>query len=284
LKDAGATVTTVSRHTIAGLLTGVVLLVLSVVLATDRYSIFLSVPSLLLVLGGTLANAFISYQYETVMEALRDIGRMFTQPRANRAEVADEGARVVEWARVVKTHGILELERQLKSTQAHDYVLHYGLQLVVDNHTPDGVRDLMGNTVESAYQRGSKPVHVLRNMAATAPAFGMVGTLVGLVIMLDGIANSPESLGPGLAVALLTTLYGVLLARLLFQPAADKTLEQQKMVRFRNYLMLEGFAMLAEGRMPRFVEKRMNSFLDPRNPIDVPRQAPDAPPTPTGQA
>jgi chemotaxis protein MotA len=104
---------------------------------------------------------------------------------------------------------------------------------------------------------------ILKNMAAAAPAFGMIGTLVGLVIMLESLATDPESLGPGLAVALLTTLYGVLFARLVFLPAASKVEQKEGITRFRNFLVTEGFSMLAEHKSPRFIQDRMNSFLDP---------------------
>lgn len=259
-----------SPYTIAGLLVGVGLFLLSIVLSTDNATIFLSIPSLTLVLGGTLANAFISYEPDSVLESLRDIGRMFGKNVVRANVVRDEARRVVEWSRVFQTHGIRGLENHLRETGTLDPLLKFGVKLVVDGYRPDEVRDMMSNLVESEYFRRSSRVVVLRNMASTAPAFGMVGTLVGLVIMLDGLASNPSALGGGLAVALLTTLYGVLLARLLFQPAADKTLEREKLNRFRSYLLLEGFVMIAEGRRPLFVETRMNSFLDPANQIAVP--------------
>jgi chemotaxis protein MotA len=99
-------------------------------------------------------------------------------------------------------------------------------------------------------------------MASAAPAFGMIGTLVGLIIMLDSLSSDPNGIGAGLAVALLTTLYGVLFAKFLFQPAADKTLQREDIARFRNFLMMEGFVMLAEQRPPRYIRERINSFLD----------------------
>ena len=259
-----------SPYTIAGMVAGVGLFFGSIIALSGDAYFFVSLPSLLLVLGGTLANAFISYEPESVMTALRDIGRMFGRTVVRADVVRQEAVKVVEWARVFQTQGIRGLENHLRSTGSLDPMLEFGVKLVVDGHTADDVRELMGNLVESEYFRRSQQVLILRNMASTAPAFGMVGTLVGLVIMLEGLATNPSALGEGLAAALLTTLYGVLLARLLFQPAADKTLEREKLNRFRAYLLLEGFAMIAEGRRPLFVETRMNSFLDPSKQIHVP--------------
>ena len=100
-------------------------------------------------------------------------------------------------------------------------------------------------------------------MAAAAPAFGMIGTLVGLIVMLQSLTANPDGVGDGLAVAMLTTLYGVLVARLVFIPAASKISQKEGIMRFRNFLITEGFAMLAEQKSPRFIQDKMNSYLDP---------------------
>lgn len=91
----------------------------------------------------------------------------------------------------------------------------------------------------------------------------MIGTLVGLIIMLDNMGGDPKELGKGLAIALLTTLYGVLFARLIFLPASSKIMQREQIVRFRNYLVAEGLALLADRKSPRFIQDKMNSYLDP---------------------
>jgi chemotaxis protein MotA len=106
-------------------------------------------------------------------------------------------------------------------------------------------------------------VEILKAMASAAPAFGMIGTLVGLIIMLDNMGGDPSSLGKGLAVALLTTLYGVMFARIIFLPAATKILQREQIIRFRNYLVAEGLSLLADKKSPRYIQDRMNSYLDP---------------------
>lgn len=259
-----------SRATVLGLLIGFGLFLASVWAATGNFQIFLSGPSLILVLGGTLANAFISYQSRTVQVALGDLWRMFQEPAADRDLLQQDVERLVEWSRVVKVEGILALEQRLDKGEARDHLLRQGLMLVVDGWRPAEVRQLLGNHVESEYFRRTEQVPILRNMANTAPAFGMVGTLVGLIIMLDSLSDDPATLGTGLALALLTTLYGVLLARLLFQPAADKTLQRERFKRFRSYLLLEGFVLMAEGDLPRSVQLKLNSYLDPNQVLRDP--------------
>lgn len=109
-------------------------------------------------------------------------------------------------------------------------------------------------------------------MGATAPAFGMIGTLVGLIIMLSSLGADPKDLGIGLAVALNTTLYGVLFSRLVLIPAASKLTQRQQIQRFRHELITEGLVMLAERRSPRYIADRMNSFLDPNIRFDIDKQ------------
>ena len=118
-------------------------------------------------------------------------------------------------------------------------------------------------------------VNILRSMGGTAPAFGMIGTLIGLIVMLDTMGSDPCALGAGLAVALNTTLYGVLLARLIFVPAANKLQQRQEILRFRHELVVEGMALLAEKRSPRFIQDRMNSFLDPTIRFNIDQQMKD---------
>jgi chemotaxis protein MotA len=112
---------------------------------------------------------------------------------------------------------------------------------------------------------------VLRSMAIAAPAFGMVGTLIGLIIMLDNMGDDPGQIGAGLAVALVTTLYGIMLARLIFAPAATKLQQREEIFRFRNYMIVEGLSMLADEASPRHIQDHMNSYLDPTIRYDIDR-------------
>ena len=136
-------------------------------------------------------------------------------------------------------------------------------ELTVTGYPPEVIRSMMNTAVEADFERSIAPVAVLRNMASTAPAFGMVGTLVGMVIMLQHIQSNMALIGTGLAVALLATLYGIIVARLFCLPAADKLMQKEEIMRFRNYMMTEGLVLLAEKQSPRYMQDKLNSFLDP---------------------
>ncbi len=253
----------VSLPTLAGLVVGIGLFVGSIAVSTNKMGMFVSLPGLVMVLGGTLANAFISYQGRYVIRALFEAVSIFKHAQISEAVYYAESRRVLSWARIVRNGGVLALEQHIKATEAHDSLLKFAVGLVIDGTPGEEVRHLMTNALQSAHERATRQVDVLRNMAAAAPAFGMIGTLVGLVIMLDSLGSDPNGLGAGLAIALLTTLYGVLLAKLIFQPAADKTQQRADVARFRNSLVREAFVMLADERSPRFMETRINSYLDP---------------------
>ena len=270
-----------SMTTIAGLVVGMILFLSAIVMSTNNYIMFVSIESFILVAGGTLANAFISYQGRYVIQALGDLKRMWGHARMNETILYDESRKVLKWSEIVQQKGAIALERHIKTAEATDHFLRHGIQLVVDGYKGEEVRELLTNMLTSEFQRNTRRVTVLKNMASAAPAFGMIGTLVGLIIMLDSLSSDPNGIGAGLAVALLTTLYGVLIAKFIFQPAADKTLQREEIARFRNFLMMEGFVMLAEQRPPRYIRERINSFLD----VDVLASMKEigTRPTPAGQ-
>lgn len=252
-----------SLGTILGVLFGFGLFASAIVMATDNYGMFMSAPSAIMVIGGTLAASFIAYQARYVLLATKEIGGLFIKGRVDRKLLTVETGKIIRWGFLVKKSGILALERELKAGDKQDHFLNYGVELVITGYTGDEVRAMLTAASEGEYFRKMVLVDILKSMSGTAPAFGMIGTLVGLIIMLQSLGADPSGLGAGLGVALLTTLYGVLFARLIFLPASTKLAQKEGIQRFRNFLVAEGFAMLAEHKSPRFMQDKMNSYLDP---------------------
>jgi chemotaxis protein MotA len=133
--------------------------------------------------------------------------------------------------------------------------------MVVSDYSSEEVRVMMETAADACYERDSVPVDVLVAMSSHGPAFGMVGTLVGMVAMLCSLGNDVSNIGPSLAVAFLSTLYGVLSARMVYMPAASKLRQKVTNRRFRNYLITEGLVMLVSSKTPMFIQDRLNSFL-----------------------
>lgn len=251
----------ISIASVIGAAFGFVLVVTAIVLGTDNYAAFISVEGFMIVIGGSLAVAFMSFQAHYVFEALKGIGYMFMQPVATHENLHRDLITVIAWARIVKEKGMRGLEDEIE--EIVDPFIRYGLDMVVSNYTPDEVRSMMETAAEATYERETLPASVLMAMASHAPAFGMVGTLVGMVIMLGNFGDDMSGVGQGLAISLLATLYGVLTARMLYMPAAAKIAQKQEGLRFRNHLITEGMAMLVENKSPRYIQDRLNSFLRP---------------------
>jgi len=113
------------------------------------------------------------------------------------------------------------------------------------------------------------PANILQSAATFAPAFGMIGTLIGLIVMLDGLGGDPAKLGSGLALALNTTLYGVLAANLFFKPIANKITLNNQSIFYRNSMLMEGYILIAQDQDPMLIQDRLNSFLDINKQFDL---------------
>jgi chemotaxis protein MotA len=211
-----------------------------------------------------------------VVRAFGAIWHMLKKPRATREGLNPEIMRLIKWAYLVHSKGLAGLEGEI-GTHIKEPLLRYGVELVVTGYKPEVIRQMMNTAVEADFDRDITPVTVLRNMASTAPAFGMVGTLVGMVVMLQNIQGDMTKIGTGLAVALLATLYGILVARLLCLPASDKLMQKEEIMRFRNYMLTEGLVLLAEKQSPRYMQDKLNSFLEPSIHFNIDEQIKHAP-------
>ncbi len=252
-----------SFATIIGIIGGIGLFVGAILLSTDNFFMFLDLPSFIMVIGGTFAATFVSYEPRYVFLALKLISRLVFAPKVARNILTAEVGRIIKWGYTVQKNGIPALEAESKKAARADRFLGFGMDMVISGYTGTEVREILTNTIETTFVRNTIQAKILREFAATCPAFGMIGTLIGLIIMLDGMGGDPSQLGKGLAVALLTTLYGVIFARMIFLPAANKIQQREEIVRFRNYLVAEGLCLLADRKSPRYIQDRMNSFLDP---------------------
>ncbi len=235
----------------------------AILLQTSNLTLFVSFTSFLLVFGGTLAATFISYEPRYVMLSLKLIWKIIFTPKMGRDMLKSEVGRVIKWAYIVQKSGIPALEAESKKAVRGDRFLRFGIEMVLSGYNGAEVREILENTIETTFGRNTVQVNILKSMASASPAFGMIGTLIGLVVMLDGMGGDPSQLGKGLAVALITTLYGVIFSRMIFMPAAAKFMQREQIIRFRNYLICEGLALLADNKSPRYIQDKMNSYLDP---------------------
>ena len=261
-----------SLPTLLGFLTGIAFVILSIVLVTDNYLIFFHATGAIMVIGGTTAATFVAFEPRYVLQAMRVSVSIFFQHKVGRAILTGEVGRMIRWGYMVQKSGLPALEADSKKLKEQDRFLGFGIDLVISGYTGPEVREILTNTIETTYHRHLVPAEILRSMASNAPAFGMIATLVGLVIMLDHMTD-PSKIGPGMAVGLMGTLYGVLFARIILMPTASKVQQREEIVRFRKFLVAEGLALLAERRNPRYIQDKMNSFLDPVIHFDIDKMA-----------
>ena len=261
-----------SLPTLLGFVIGIAFFLFSIVISTDNYAIFFHLTGIMMVIGGTMAATFVAFEPRYVLASFRAALSIFFQHKVGRAILTGEVGRMIRWGYMVQKSGLPALEADAKKLKEQDKFLGFGIDLVISGYTGPEVREILTNTIETTFHRHLVPAEILRSMASNAPAFGMIATLVGLVIMLDHMTD-PSKIGPGMAVGLMGTLYGVLFARIILMPTASKVQQREDIVRFRKFLVAEGLALLAERRNPRYIQDKMNSFLDPALHFDIDKMA-----------
>ena len=254
----------ISWGTVSGFFIGFGLFVSAIVLNTDNYGMFVSASSFLMVVGGTLAATMIAYQERYVLKALKSMAQILVPSSVSPQTLFADVERLIRWSKTVQINGLPALQKKIDAeSMDQDAILTIGVKMLMSDYSGDMLGKMLGNAVKTTYERNMVQVKILNSMATVAPAFGMVGTLVGLIIMLDNMGGDPAALGAGLAVALLTTLYGVLFAQLILKPASTKLRQKEEIDRFRNTLLVDGFVMLADKKSPWQIEDHLNSYLDP---------------------
>ena len=240
--------------TIAGLVIVSVLLAASVVLGGDPI-LFVDVNSMLIVGGGTIGAGLIRNPLSTFLTTIRVLGKAFSTKVPQTEALL---ARVIELSNHARREGILALE-----DEAIDYpFLNQGVSMCVDGSTEEDIRVTLGTDLRTMVQRHKQGQEILKGLGQAAPAFGMIGTLVGLVQMLAKL-DDPSQIGPAMALALLTTLYGALLSNCFFLPLADKLKLRSQQEQLNMMLCIEAVIGLTKGINPRTLEQQLGAFLAP---------------------
>ncbi len=243
--------------TVAGLLGGFSFIAAAIILGGAPGS-FINPPSILIVIGGTLAVTTACFSLNEMGRTLRVVMQTFFFSSRDPSDAAIQVLKIAEMAR---KQGVLALQNILGSIQAEPF-LHKGVSMVVDG-TPGGeVEAIMRRELHSTVQRHTKSTNVLRKMGEVSPAMGLIGTLIGLVQMLGNL-DDPSTIGPAMAVALLTTFYGAVLSNMVFLPLASKLERNSMEEALVNNIYLMGAASIGRQENPRRLEMLLNSLLSP---------------------
>ena len=224
---------------------------------------FVDGPSALIVFGGTFGAGLVHFRFAQMKTALGAMKLAFSYKAKPPSELI---ATLVNHASQARREGILALEAAAQQTE--DPFLRRALQLAVDGHEVAAIEAILAIEIEQLKERHRQGVEVLTAMGGYAPALGMIGTLVGLVLMLQQM-DDPSKIGPAMAVALLTTFYGAILANLIFNPIAGKLKERTAEELLYKELTMEGVISISQGDNPRLVEQKLTSYLQPASRKDV---------------
>ncbi|HCF05702.1 MAG: pomA [Desulfomicrobiaceae bacterium] len=220
--------------------------------------VFVDIPSVLIVFGGTIGAVLICYPLNQVLGVVGVIKKTFLFKLDSPADII---ARFMDYANKARREGILSLEPLLKDIQ--DDFLRKGLQLTVDGMEPQAIQEILETEIAYLEERHQTGADILATFGTYAPALGMIGTVIGLVLMLKTM-NDPSSIGPSMAVALITTFYGAVLANLVFNPMAAKLKNRSKEEVLVRGMILEGILCISKGENPRIIEEKLNSYLPPK--------------------
>ena len=242
--------------TIVGLVAGIGLVV-TTILVGGNPSVFWSPASIVIVVGGTLSATLLNYPLSDVLRVFNTVKNAFVHQETNPVELIEK---LVAFATVARREGILALESH--AGKAGDEFLEKSVQLAIDGTAPELIKDILTTEIAFMEDRHSLGQGLLNGMATYAPAFGMIGTLIGLVKMLATL-DDPSTIGAGMAVALLTTLYGALMANVIFLPAAGKLRIRTTNELLAKEVIIEGILSIQSGDNPRVVEQKLMAFVSP---------------------
>ncbi|PCK10065.1 MAG: flagellar motor protein [Alteromonadaceae bacterium] len=241
--------------TILGVIIGFAALIGGNFLEGGSWSSLINGSAALIVVGGTLGAAML----QTPMNSFRRAGLLFRWIFWSPAKSCQSGIKlVVSWSMAARKEGLLGLENA--SEHEPDKFAQKGLQLLVDGSEPEVIRRVMETDLIVKEQRDLEAVQFYECMGGYAPTIGIIGAVIGLIHVMQHLSE-PDQLGPGIAVAFVATIYGVVLANLLFLPVANKLKGCIKEQSHYRELIIEGIISIAEGENPKAIEMKLSGFL-----------------------
>jgi len=233
-------------------------LVISSIIMGGNGAWFVNYPSLMIVIGGTMGATLLSYPLSEIMSVFGVAKHVFMHRSQNVNELIKL---LVDFAKKARREGILSFEQEVKKLD--DPFLVKELQLAIDGMESNAIEDILSTEIQSIEERHKLGAEIFYTMGTFAPAIGMLGTIIGLVQMLMQMED-PSKIGGPMAIALLTTFYGVLLANLLFLPIAGKLKTRSKQEILISEMVMEGIISIQSGDNPRIVEQKLKAFVSPK--------------------
>jgi chemotaxis protein MotA len=227
--------------------------IIASILMGGEMSMFVNAPGLMIVVGGTFAVTLMKFPLKLTLGAFGIALKAFIHKTQHPSQIIEQS---IQLANVARKEGLLGLE----NVEVENEFLKHGIQLVVDGNAPELVHKMLSKDISLAIERNEIGLNIFKAIGDVAPAMGMIGTLIGLVQMMSNMSD-PKSIGPAMAVALLTTLYGAVIANTIALPIADKLAHRSNEERLNKSMILESISAIQEGLNPRMIEGLLNAYL-----------------------
>jgi chemotaxis protein MotA len=243
---------------LAGFLLAWALVIGSIMMGAAPFSAFIDIPSFLVVIGGAMAAAMMAFPLKSFLALPMVMKKAFLNKQADLLVIINQ---LVSLAEVARRDGLLALDS--KMSEVENPVIKAGLQMAIDGNDADTIESVMRTEMEAIARRHKEGKAILDQIARFAPAYGMIGTLLGLIMMLSDMSD-PSGIGKGMAVALITTLYGAIAANIVFQPFAEKLGLLSKYELNTIELVVRGVLAIQSGESPRALEQRLLTCIHPK--------------------
>lgn len=242
--------------TLGGIVAGIIFIIVSILLKGQLLS-FADAASVMITIGGAFSATLVSYPLDKFINSLKSVGLVFKNQVTNEGEVIKK---VIELSNIARKEGLLALEEATESID--DDFLQKGILLIVDGTDPELVRNIMETELAFIQRRHKSTQNFWGKIGEMGPAWGMIGTLIGLINLLKNL-DDPSTIGPNMSVALLTTMYGSILANLFAIPFESKLKIKSSQEILLKEVMIEGLLSIQAGENPRVIEEKLKAFLAP---------------------
>lgn len=247
-----------------GIIGGTILILFGMSIGGTDLTVFYNLTAILITVGGSFCALIITYS----LEELKDIGKIFKQSfKRDTTSCKMILSQFIDVSKKARIEGLLSLEDNLVELQ--DSFMQKGLQMVIDGVEPEVIKEVMNLEIDEAEARHKVGINIFKTWANYAPAFGMIGTLVGLIQMLGSGMSDVSSITIGMAKALVTVFYGVLLSNLLLLPTAQNlNVKSEKETKIKE-MMLEGVLLIQSGASSGIIEEKLIAYLSPKERLEL---------------
>lgn len=243
--------------TILGVGAGAAMIVMSIITSGGNIMMYVNVPSALMVIGGSFAAMLVANPLSRMLGIVSYFKLVLNMPNYEEERIISS---LVTFSEKARREGLLALEDDLEEVE--DEFMRKGIQLVVDGTDPEIIKSVLYNELNQIQERHDTGIKIFDDWGKIAPAFGMIGTLAGLIAMLANIEDT-SSIGGGMSLALITTFYGAIFANLVLIPIKSKLEDRDKGETLVKEILIEGILSIQSGDNPRILEQKLTSFLPP---------------------